>query len=109
MTGKEKNGNIWLLASTIKHLYFEDGSLHKHKSPCSRDDAFLGLDSLEWLKLEDNSLTQLGGEVVFVISRCQLILLPASCLAAVIAHCAALTIQGPGVGQQGPVRYCEAQ
>ena len=55
------------------------------------------------------TLELLGGEVVFVISRCQLILLPASCLAAVIAHCAALTIQGPGVGQQGPVRYWEAQ
>ena len=34
-------------------------------SLCSRDEAFAGLESLEWLKLEDNSLTRLGGEPVF--------------------------------------------
>ena len=30
-----------------------------------REDAFVGLESLEWLKLEDNSLTTLGGDELF--------------------------------------------
>ena len=30
-----------------------------------RDDAFAGLESLEWLKIEDNSLTVLAGEGLF--------------------------------------------
>ena len=30
-----------------------------------RDDAFSGLESLEWLKLEDNSLTTLAGDGLF--------------------------------------------
>ena len=40
--------------------------------PCkifnSRDDAFVGLDSLEWLKLEDNSLRTITGEGLFPVS-----------------------------------------
>ena len=35
------------------------------KLPQCREDAFVGLESLEWLKLEDNSLTTLGGEELF--------------------------------------------
>ena len=31
----------------------------------SRDGAFSGLDSLEWLKLEDNAITALAGEQLF--------------------------------------------
>ena len=33
--------------------------------PRFREDAFVGLESLEWLKLEDNSLTTLGGDELF--------------------------------------------
>ena len=46
--------------ATIARLYTVDVQHYM-----CRDDAFVGLESLEWLKLEDNSLTTLGGEGLF--------------------------------------------
>ena len=70
MTGKEKNGNIWLWGCTIKHLFLkwlitQSDRVYSFDHLRCRDEAFAGLESLEWLKLEDNSLSRLGGELVF--------------------------------------------
>ena len=73
MTGKEKNGNIWLWALRfynktflfLKWLITQSDPVNCSQHLCFRDEAFAGLDSLEWLKLEDNSLSRLGGEPLF--------------------------------------------
>lgn len=68
MTGKEKEetfceaGQQKVPVPRMPHYSCLSFSV---KLPQCREDAFVGLESLEWLKLEDNSLTTLGGEELF--------------------------------------------
>ena len=63
MTGREKEGT-GLIAQLLRMPHYSIPSFIV-KMPRFREDAFLGLESLEWLKLEDNSLTTLGGDELF--------------------------------------------
>ena len=49
----------------LKWLITQSDLVNSHDHLRCRDEAFAGLESLEWLKLEDNSLSRLGGEPVF--------------------------------------------